>query len=380
MKKLSTKEMNAMKKIANEIISKELANYPNMKVYLFPVTNLEYYTSYVKQFIKFYIDNKLNLDKNEFLNLIKKPFDNEIIGSSKFFDCREENSKNEFIIFICILMNKIKKAKLPHIELLRVCYHEARHIIQQTFDSNSYSKFLGNIEELLSNNDNDDYNKNHDNYSSEIGANLYEIFKVEEYIKQLEKLENKKNSNIYTLEKYYIEDLENAYKLDYMLFDAVGQMNKAFDIVNKKKLKINDEIPIFNIFANDDNSFKSINDIIKNPDFKNVDKRIVYTVLSSNSFLKSIDMEKLSNEELDTLDESLQYTYNVYINQFKFILNAFNNNDINNNYFTQMKKLLIEKIKNIKGYILLLNAAKEPKQYQYEFIKIRLKEKNIEIL
>lgn len=358
MKKLSTKEMNAMKKIANEIISKELENYPNMKVYLFPVTNLEYYTSYVKQFIKFYIDNKLNLDKNEFLDLIKEPFENKVAGFYRLFDCREENSKNEFIIFICILMNKIKKAKLPHIELLRVCYHEARHIMQLTFDNNSYAKFLRYIEEL---HDNDDYNKNHDNYSFEIGANLYATFKLEETIK---KLENKKNSNIYTLEKYYIEDLKNAYKLDYMLFDAVGQMNKAFDIVNKKKLKINDEIPIFNIFTNDDNSFKSINDIIKNPNFEKLDKRVVYTVLSSDLFLNSIDIEKLSDIELNILDETLQYTYTIYNNQYQFIWKQFNNKTIYFKFFIEITEKLINNIKKIDTHLLLLNSVKEKKKHQ----------------
>ncbi|MCI8778922.1 MAG: hypothetical protein HFI86_08220 [Bacilli bacterium] len=364
MKKLSIEEMKAMKKIANEIISKELANYPNMKVYLFPVTNLEYYTSYVKQFIKFCIDNNFYININAFSYLIKIPFSGAIWGNSKIFDL-QANSKANYIIFICICMNKIKKTRLPHVELLRVCYHEARHIIQQTFDDNSYSSFLINVEGILLNNDNDDYNKNHNNYSFEIGANLYSTFKTEEAIKNLKKVETNKNANIYKLEKDYIEDLGNTYKLDYMLYDAVGQMNKVFDIVNEKKLKINDEIPIFNIFMKDDNSFKSIEDMIKNPNFDVLDKRIVYTVLSSNSFLKSIEIEKLSDEELDTLNEALQYTYTVYNNQYQFIWKKFNNEEINFKLFIESAERLIKNIKEIDKHLLLLKSAKENKKPQF---------------
>ena len=100
--------MKAMKIIASAIISKELGNYLDTKIYVLPITNFEYYT----QFFKFYIDNKLNLDKNEFLDLIKTPFENELAGFYKLVDCREENSKNGFII--CILMSKIKKSKFPN--------------------------------------------------------------------------------------------------------------------------------------------------------------------------------------------------------------------------------------------------------------------------
>ena len=123
MKKLSIKEM---KKIACYIIYKELGNYSNMEVYLSPVTNFEYYTNYIEKFMKFYIDNVINLNKNKLLELIKKPFTNSIAYTQQLA-YSEKDSKTSFIIFICILINKIKKADHPLIELLRSCYHESRH-------------------------------------------------------------------------------------------------------------------------------------------------------------------------------------------------------------------------------------------------------------
>ncbi len=261
MKNLSKETIKKMKIIAYAVISKEFENYPNMKVHLFPVTNFEYYTRCIKQFIKICADNGFHPNKNEFLGFIKNPF--KYAGFNYNF---EENSKIESII--CVFINKIEKYKSPYVNFLRTCYHEARHIIQENFGNNSYAKFLQYIDRLLMRNSYADYDKSHDNYSIEIGANLYATFRVEEAIEKLEKMETIKNSNRYKLDKCYIEDLKKAYKLDYMLFDAVNHLNKALNVVNKKKLKINDEIPIFHIFTNDDNSFKPIHDMVKNPNCK----------------------------------------------------------------------------------------------------------------
>lgn len=355
MKKLSTKEM---KEVAYKIISNELEEYTNMEIYVSPVTNFEYYTNYIGKFIKFYTDNELYLGKNKFLELIKRPFNNTTIAYTQHFVYSEEDKKTGFINFICILIDKIKKDKHSHIELLRACYHEARHSIQLNFDINSYACFLHYAEGVLINNNYTNYNKSHDNYSIEIGANLYGIFKTEDFLKN-------KYPDVYKLEKGYIKGLETSFKLDYMLYDAVGQMNKALELVNKKSLKINDEIPIFNIFMGDDNSFKSINDIIKNPNFEKIDKRIVYTVLSSDLFLNSIDIEKLSDIELTTLNEALQYTYTIYSNQYKFIWEKFNNEEINFKFFIESAKRLIKNIKEIDKHLLLLNNAKENKRQQF---------------
>lgn len=341
MKKLSTKEM---KKIAYEVISKELEKH-NLKANIYPVSILEYYTKYIPN-INF-------LDIKDFLNTIKYPFFNKYA----IYDTLNAS--------IIILINDFKKRNMPLFFFIFSCYHETIHSIQAFLNDYNYSKFLFNIESILSENNCKDYYDNHDNYSIEIGANLYGTFKTEELLKN-------EYPDIYKLEAQNIKNQENAYKIDYILYDAVDQINKVLNIVNKKKFKINDEMPIFNIFVRNDNSFKSIGDMLKNPEFERLDKRIIYTILSSDLFLKSINIQKLSNEELDTLNEALQYTYTIYNNQYKFIWEKFNNEEINFKFFIESAERLIKNIKEIDKYVLLLNTAKNSNQNQHN-LKVNLK-------
>ncbi len=353
MEKFSNKEM---KKIAYEIISQELKDYSNNEdVYIFPVTTLEYYTQFIARFIKVCNTKKIHYSINALIQLIERPF--------KTSGCHIEMRTNKnLIISIIIFINNLKKINPFFINFLATCYHELRHSIQLTFDDYCYPNFLRLIEDLLIAYNFTNYNNNHDNYSTEIGANLYAIIKTEEFLKN-------KYPDIYELEAQNIKNCENDYKQDYILFDAVNQMNKALEVVNKENLKINDKIPIFNIFVRDDNSFKSIEDMIKNPEFQKLDKRIIYTILSSNSFLKNIDIQQLSLDELTTLDEALQYTYTIYHNQYRFILNKLNNKEINFKFFIETAERLIKNIKEINKHITLLNSAKDKKQYQYKLNK-----------
>lgn len=354
MKKLNTKEM---KVIVNQIISKELAIY-NLEANIYPVNIFEYYTKY--------IPNANFENKNDFINALKMPMTTK---GFTFWHLECKTEKPDIVVFI----DYFKKYKNPILNLIKHCFHEAKHYIQLTVDDYDYIKFIRNLETILTEYDWDSYINCHDDFLFEIEANIYAINKTKELLKD-------KYPNIYQLEKDNIDNIEKNYDLDYMLYDAIEQFDKLLHIALLNKIILINTYPVFDIFLNNINAFKSINDIIKNPNLKNVDKRILYTVLSSNSFLNSVNMEKLSDIELDTLNKSLQYTYNIYINQFKFILNSFNNNAINLNYFTQIKNVLIEKIKNINGYITLLNSAKNPKQYRYEFIKKNLKNNNVEIL
>ncbi len=350
MKKLSTKEM---KKIAYEIISKELEKY-DLDARIFTVTTLEYYIKYIPS---------VNFESiSDLIQTLKFPF---ITRGLTFWANYYKTSSPDIITFI----NYFKKLDNPLFELLKNCFHETRHCIQFKFDNYSYKKFLCNMEAVINIYAWSKYNSCHDDFSFEIGANIYGITKTKEFLKN-------NYPHIYNLEKNRIERFEKVYKLDYILYDATEQLDKTIDIVKSQEIQINNDYPCFNIFLNDNNSFKSMKDIIENPDLKKFDERILYTILSSNSYLESVDIEKLSNEELAILNEALQYTYTIYNNQYKFILTSFTNKDININYFNQMKKLLVEKIENINEYITLLNSVKVPKQYQYEFIKIRLKKKN----
>ncbi len=355
MKNLNKENIERMKRIAYDIISKELEKN-NLDANIYLVNTFEYYIKYIPN---------VNFESmSNFISALKMPM---LTKGFTFWHLNYKVEKPDIVIFI----NYFKKYKNPLLNLIKNCFHETKHYIQLTADDYDYIKFMRNLETILTEYDWNNYINYHDDFLFEIEANIYAINKTKELLKG-------KYPNIYKLEKDTIDKMEKDYNIDYMLYDAIEQFDRLLHISNK--IIIINTYPAFDIFLNENNAFKPIKNIISNPNFEHVDKRIVHTVLSSNAFLKSIDMKKLSNEELVTLNESLQYTYNVYINQFRFILNSFNNNDININYFNQIKKLLIEKIKNINEYIVLLNSAKNPKQYQYEFIKSRLRKNNVEIL
>lgn len=345
-----------MKKIAYEIISKELEEY-HLDVNFFPMTTFEYYIQYVPKNFG---------DINSLIQLIKYPF-----TTMHAYNILFKNDKNDIIV----ILDKFKNIDSQLFNLLDTCFHEIRHSIQQKFDSYSYAGFLKKVEIFLRKCYQSNYQIYHDGYLDEIDANMFASSKTKEFLK-------KNYPDIYQLENDIMEENDKKIKINYLLYDASNKICKAIYTARLVKKKLTEINPAFNIFVNDDNNFKSVKDIIENPNFEKLDKRIVYAILSNDFYLSDIDMEKLSDEELDILDKSLKYTYNIYINQYSFLYRE-SKSDIDelshNDLMESMKKIMF-KIDIIKDYLSLLNAAKNPKQYQYEFFKIRLKEKNIEIL
>lgn len=357
MKKLSTKEM---KNISYTIISKELQKH-NLEAIIYPVSVFEYYTKY--------IPNKYLSDKNNFIKLLKLPFIHAL-ACNLLFDDKENN--------IIIFLDKFKNKDKQLLNLINTCFHEIRHSIQQTFDDYSYNMFLRKIDCFLKKCFPYNYQSYHDCYSYEIGSNIYAITMTKEFLKN-------NYPTIYQEEKNNIEKREENIRANYILYDATDRVNQVINTARSMQISINNISPIFNIFINSDNSFKSIKDIIKHPNFKKLDKRIIYAVLTSDSFFKSIDIEKISSEELVILNESLQYTHTVYHNQIEFCWknrkNIVNNTNAQSiiNWMTSIKRIS-QRQKIIDKYMTLLNNSQNKEQYQYEFIKKRIKENNIEIL
>ncbi|MCI8778920.1 MAG: hypothetical protein HFI87_07215 [Bacilli bacterium] len=354
MKKLNIKEM---KEITYKVISKELEEY-HLDVNFFPMTTFEYYTQYVPK-------SHFN-DINSLIQLIKYPFTTMYAYNFLF-----KNGKNDIII----ILDKFKNIDSQLFNLLDTCFHEIRHSIQQKFDSYSYAGFLRKVEMFLRKCYQSNYQIYHNCYSDEIDANMFSSSKTKEFLK-------KNYPNIYQLEIDIMEENDKKIKINYLLYDASNKICKAIYTARLVKKNLNEISPTFNIFIYDDNNFKLVKDIIENPNFDKLDKRIVYAILSNDFYLSDIDIEKLSDEELKILDESLKYTYNVYINQYNFLYKE-SKNDIDelshNDLIDSMEKILF-KIEIIKDYLTLLNAAKNPKQYRYEFIKKNLKNNNVEIL
>lgn len=224
-----------MKKNSHEIIEEELRQY-GIKLNIFPLTFIEYYKDYV--FNKRY--NLIKIAVYSSLPLVAGGF-NDLKGNTVIFLNR---------------INKLEKIENKVFRLAQVCYHEARHSVQKTFDEYSYDRFLGDIDMYLQRNM--DYTLEHDKYSFEIGANIYGVEKAKEYLKI-------KYPELYEKHKEEIEKLEKKYQLDYMTYDLSDTVERTIQLFKLNKL-INNKIikrkslkevsPVLEIFLNEDGRFK----------------------------------------------------------------------------------------------------------------------------
>lgn len=320
--------MKDMKRITHEIIEEELGK-TDIKVNVFPLTFVEYYNDYV-------------FNKNN--NFIKMLSDSiKPLTAGGFY-----NSEGNIVIFLSHI-NKIKKPEHKIFELAKVCYHEARHVMQQKFNVYSYDGFLTDIDFFLKTNI--DYKLDHDKFSFEIGANLYGVRKAKEYLKT-------KYFDLYEKHKDEIDKLEKKYQLDYMTYDASDNIERVVQMLKEsnnklvKGNKLKNISPILEIFLNEDASFKHFSEIVQNDKFKELDKRIVYAILSSKSFLQQINMNQLSIEELELVNESLQYTSALYKNQKKLIEQSLNKTNIAYLEYLMSQNSLITKIGIIENHYI----------------------------
>ena len=120
------------------------------------------------------------------------------------------NFKGTMVVFVDKLLRSFVAKRISSIFMLaNVCYHEARHSAQKTFDRYSYESFLRDIEQFYRKvGGNRDYKKHHDSYSFEIGANLYGVRMAREYLK-------KYNLEVYEKLKDKIDRVEHFYQEDY---------------------------------------------------------------------------------------------------------------------------------------------------------------------
>ncbi len=319
MNELSIEEM---KKISRQIIESEEKEY-NISIKVFPLTFIEYYKDYV-------FTKKFNLVRAS-LPLIAGGF-NDLKGST--------------IIFLN-KVNKIVTTEGKLFKLLLICFHEARHSEQQQFDKYSYEGFFNQLEQFIQKATlNKDYILEHDKYCFEIGANLYGVTKAKEYLKI-------NYPDLYEKYKNEINIQEEKYRYNYLMYDAsntidrfilVNKISKNYPLNLRNILNKDNPSPVLEIFLNKDNTFKNIKDIIKNDKFKTLDKKIIYAFLSSQNFIKTLDFKTLSEEELSTIKESLEYTNTIYKNQMTINEKAKKNNTITELQYLQSKKNILVKI------------------------------------
>ena len=224
------------------------------------------------------------------------------------------NFKGTMVVFVDKLLRSFVAKRISSIFMLaNVCYHEARHSVQKTFDRYSYESFLRDIEQFYRKvGGNRDYKKHHDSYSFEIGANLYGVRMAREYLK-------KYNLEVYEKLKDKIDRVEHFYQEDYKMYNASYTIDRVLPIIKVasafgdneivKHDFIKDTSPVLGIFLNGDGSFKKPSEVMNDERYQELDKRIVYAMFSSLSFLKDLKhMDNLTLEEINIINEAIDYT------------------------------------------------------------------------
>ena len=277
---------NAFKNIADKIITKELEEY-NLDIKFFPITYVTYYKGII-------FNVKGNLKTKIKYCLVK----NNVAGTNT-----NVFGYDSIIIFIDSF-DKYDDLSRQVVELVFTCYHEVRHSVQKHFDKHSYDSFLNNIDRVYKEYiDSTDYNINHDNYSFEIGANLYAINKTKQFLKE-------NDEKLYNEQKKLLDEKESKYLKNYLMYNPQKRINEVLKFI--KQTKQLDLIPIINCFMNDDGSFKKISEMINK---ENIDKEIIYNIITSPVFLDELDKSELTKDEYLLLLDALDYISIITKNQ-----------------------------------------------------------------
>lgn len=284
-----------MKRIAKEIIANESKKY-GIDINIRPITFVDIINPKLFKDGNYTIDKRRH-DLSNYINLRCGGY-NDLKGTT--------------VIFLDKL-DRISHASIGNMFLLvNTCYHEARHSVQQTFDRFSYERFLLDMEIFSILGDSySHYKRNHDEYYSEIDANLYSIRMAREYLRSnYPEIYKKDKKRIDLSEKYYLVNLK-LYNSSYFIDRVIPRIKTLVPTYSSDISKSNfikNISPVLSIFLNDNGSFKRPREVINNDIYQEIDKRILYIIFSSLSYLDELrSMVNLSLEEINIIDEAIEY-------------------------------------------------------------------------
>ena len=173
--------------------------------------------------------------------------------------------------------------------------------------------------------------------------------------------------DIYEKKKYIIGVIEMDYKNDYHLYNPSYTIDRVIPWIKIFSLfGINNISPILSIFLNEDGSYKRPIEVINNSKYQELDKRIVYAFFSSLSFMKELkSMDNLLPEEVNIINEALDYTSDICNIQFNYYNSKVKQIDKPSNFIERVKLKLIylksffAKYKYLKKQLMSLNNSKE---------------------
>lgn len=223
---------------------------------------------------------------------------------------------------IKILIDAIKKdnynEEILIWNIIKISFHEYKHVLIQHQPQNIESSFYINLENLI---DVNDYFKMHDEIYEEIIADKYAIEKATQIIKPKypTTLANKKLELNIKLEKI----LNSIYYQNYDIQYALDYINILIKDNNDPNLQ---KVNIIKILYNKDGTLKDINKLLQTNDSSPLPIKILYLIISTDTYLQNINYQKLSIEELKILIEAINYKYEIEYN--KSISNEITRNQL----------------------------------------------------
>lgn len=276
------------------ILEKEIKNL-NLEIKPFIFGRLSYFNEkHFKDEFKYnlmIIDDLYNYSLkekiNSFINVLK------ILSFPVQANGVYRNQKKSLIVFANDIGHPILKNNI--VQLLKTTYHELYHAIyfntkQKGFKFNDFNSFACDLEQFLMKHNIGTplrYLYNHDSFMFEILANIYGVKKTEEYISQNPNAHNYDLKKLKKIKQKYDRQYDN-YNLSKILDDIIKNYKSALKCKDFDK-------SFFEIFLNEDGTFKNLNSSFLNEKINQIDKRIIDAFLNTNSFLKEAKIQGLNN-------------------------------------------------------------------------------------
>lgn len=300
-------------------------------------------------------------------NFTKTPFSltkNVLAFYSKgLYFSSTENNKNYILVFFNennFFFQQNKEHQLS--ELIRTTYHEIRHFLQHNIPSifNNFEAFIFAYENsYILDIGEDDYNANHDYFYIEIDAQLYAIKNVLNYLKDYPNLYEKNSKYLLNLLKDF-EIQKNNFNFNY-IFKKICK-----DLKNRPGFYSYDSSLFLQFFWNKDGSFKTVDEIINSPFYTLIGDETVFSVFSSEAYLKNIHHQIRSVDDDETLYKALNFYYENILHRKKINKLFFQNKDICRSQFTEFEFFFNEELFRIKKEFNLLFKEK----YDFENVNM----------
>lgn len=246
------------------------------------------------------------------------------------------------------------------INLMCTAYHEIRHFLQHNVSNifNNFELFIFAYENsYIQDIGQEDYNNYHDDFYVEIDAQLYAIKNALNYLENHQNISKKIKKDLSDMLKK-LEIRKNNFNFNYV-FTKICK-----DLKDRPTFYSYDESLFLQIFWNKNGSFKSIDEILESPFLGSISEDTIYSVLSSDAYLKSVDYKKIDVESEKVLYDALQFYHYNLLQRKKINKTFFSNKDIYYSQFTEYDYFFNEEIFKIKKNFNLLFKEK------YEFEKI----------